>query len=77
MTMTPQELAQSAMQHFENTAIDYPTWLNRVKNGYKGKPYDGSQTEWGKGFADLKAIIGGSANPAKYGESKYGEGTFG
>lgn len=60
--MSDRDIAAEVDAHLRATIIDFPTWSNRVKNGFKGKPYDGSKTEWGKAFAGL-AQIGAVAQP--------------
>ena len=54
--MTSAELRDAAVAQFKATTISYPEWLKRVTQGYKGKPYDGSKTAWGQGFALLEQI---------------------
>jgi hypothetical protein len=60
--MTDAELRDAALAHLELTTIGYTTWIDRVTNGYKGQPYDGTKTEWGKALA-LLAQIGVTAPP--------------
>lgn len=54
--MTDAELRDLAVTELEATTISYPTWQDRVANGYKGKPYDGSKTAWGRAFSYLDQI---------------------
>lgn len=55
--VTDADRARAAEQHLRATTIDYRTWADRVANGWNGKPYDPSKTEWGKAFAELAKIV--------------------
>jgi hypothetical protein len=60
--MTDAELRDEAVAELEATTISYPTWRKRVAEGYRGKPYDGSKTAWGRAFEKL-GLIGGVTPP--------------
>jgi hypothetical protein len=60
--MSDADHAKAAKDHFQRTTIKYSDWAHYVKVG-KYHPPDGSTTEWGMGFAELDAIIGGSTPP--------------
>lgn len=53
---TDTELRDEAVAELKATTISYPTWLDRVENGWRGKPYDPAKTAWGRAFAKLDAI---------------------
>lgn len=54
--MTSAELRDAALLELKATTIAYPEWHKRVTFGYKGKPYDGAQTGWGRAFSFLARI---------------------
>lgn len=54
--MTDAELRDAAVAELKSTTISYPEWSKRVANGYKGKPYDGTKTSWGRAFSLLAQI---------------------
>ncbi len=54
--MTDAELRDQAVAALKQTTISYPEWLNRIKNGYKGKPYNPVGTNWWKAFDYLEQI---------------------
>ena len=54
--MTSAELRDAAVLELKATTISYPEWQKRVTFGYKGKPYDGSKTAWGRAFSFLERI---------------------
>lgn len=60
--MTDAELRDLAVAELKATTISYPTWLDRVENGYKGKPYPPEKTSWGRAF-DYLAQIGSEPEP--------------
>lgn len=51
------ELIDSAITHFKASTITYSDWKHRVDSGFYAskKINPATQTEWGKGFADLDA----------------------
>lgn len=63
--MTNAELADAAVAKLKSTTISYPTWLDRVQNGYKGKPYPPENTAWGQAFALLDQIDDLPSNVAR------------
>jgi hypothetical protein len=54
--VTAAELRDAAVVLLKSTTISYPEWRKRVQSGYRGQPYDGSKTAWGKAFELLGQI---------------------
>lgn len=64
--MTDAELRDAAIAELEKTTIGYTTWLDRVQNGYKGKPYDPAKTAWGRALDLLEQIGQAPSEPVTH-----------
>lgn len=71
--MTNKEKVDAAWLELMQSTISGSEWLRRVNNGYKGQPYDSTNTAFGRAKVLLDSVTNSeTGTPLTYGRGSYG-----